>query len=467
MLSLLGLSDMKKIFTIIIMLTVFTANGKTKYIEGEGSFHVQEGDSFKLANAQLKYSAFKDIITKSLSANGFDAEFFWFKYNEKFNEFFKPTEENMRERFAKNKEPSQEQYEQFYKSMRTRKLIAKAKFGRLERVIKSYTEKKRRQDEQNFKIKYLEISATVDGRLLNRLYLNITEKKKSEPDKIYITAKVELQKLVWTELGLEQEKDFTSVVMSHWKSWLEKHLKNFKGEFLIADEDIAQGILTYMNAPIIFNNTSLESGQKHYTGSRFADTLWLHINISIKKISDNIRLQERNFQIGGGFILTNLGNKKIVHHGDFEQKTGKYSTQEPIKLSSALANAVWKMPLSGFKSIPGKMALLPRSIGRVKLEVQNIPNISELIKFTEVLSKRGLSKQFRPNILSYSGTKGTIQLEYRSSFNDMVSTLTSLNNTLTGGNSSISLLSHENPFFFALKEVKSSMDAKKAMNRNG
>ena len=201
---------MKKFVRCFILLNClvtmsFAALSAEKFVSGEGRFFAQDEDSLSFVKKQLLYSAFRDVLSKEMSAIGLDSGTFWTAYDQKFDNYFEPIKQKLKNTYkiVDGEEVSEKQKEAYQKKLRRKKLTLMAKYGRLGRAITSYSIKKMTRSTQMANSRYLNLQAKVNRKLLSSLFRKFTlSSERRRYKKLYLTVNFSLEDMSWVDLGV-------------------------------------------------------------------------------------------------------------------------------------------------------------------------------------------------------------------------------------------------------------------------
>ena len=395
---------MKNFITSLLLLISFSAFGMTS---GQGSFAPHAGDSNTFIKTQLKYQTFKSVISRELTAMNLDPQAFWQHYNNQFEDSFEVERKKLQEKFEQKSLSAKE----YQNALRTSRLSAMARYGNLNRLIKSYLIKKRSRSSNAPYIRHLKVEASVDRKALARLYFKTVQHNKNSQgyNRIYLSTEFQLQGENWGQVGVSKKSDFTETLRFHWKKWFEEHYKSIT-KVIPVEATNWEYLKNYLRIP----HSETKAG--HYDNSnapaprQFQDGLWILVKVHLKKLEGSSLSKRRTFRIEGNLIMVDLNTRKIVLHKDFSPIRKEFSFTNPHKLSSDLATLIWKLPLPTFKSKPSRTAI---NIKRMGLAIREIDSIRELLQIRELLTTRGLRLGFSPTIALYSGRYGIIELQYQ------------------------------------------------------
>ena len=160
------------VFFILFATCLYGQSNRSQYINGEGHFTSEEGDSLNFIRNQLLSSAFKDILSKELKNLGLDADLFWLRYDQKFNQSFEPTKEKLEKQYGAQKR------KEFKKALRIKRRVAQRNYANIHRAIGQYSVKKTSRSPRFPKSHTISVQAKVNRSVLHRIYLNFTTEAK-------------------------------------------------------------------------------------------------------------------------------------------------------------------------------------------------------------------------------------------------------------------------------------------------
>ncbi len=445
------------LLALFFFSSLFSANAAT-FVDGEGHFYAKDSDSLSFVKKQLLSSAFRNVMTKELEGMGLDAKLFWQQYDKKFDEYFESIKQSLKEKY-KIDDPNTSQVKRgnYQDALRTRRLNAKATYGRLQRAIISYSIKKMSRSTQMANSRYLSLSARVDKKMLRNFYFKFTREGETRHFKtLYISADFNLKSMTWLDAGVEVESDFTAVVKEHWKTWLKQNLGNYVDNIEIADVVAEEKLKAYLALPedagkTIAKSEGAEENSDAGIADPFEDSLWLKLSTTLQSMGSNDLLSERKFKVSGDFVLLDLKTNKLVRHFDFVTETKSYKTGDNHQLSSSLASLVYRMPMTDFQEFGNTLVNLPPKMKRVILTVNNVDTVQDLITLKDFLLNKGLAQRFAPTLQTYTGRDGRISLGYQGDNESVVQVLMKLNNQDIGNKKIMVIESPDNPFVLTIK----------------
>lgn len=414
---------LKYLFLILISISAFAADNYTK---GDGRFYSTDDDSLNFIKEELIYLGFTDVISKKLEEAGLNKELFWQKYEEKFQASFKSIEENLRKKYKIDEDPSAKDKEKFTKEIRRKRLVFKRRFGNLKSVIQSYSIDKTSRSAKNPKIRYIKLQAKVNEQLLSKIYYSYVQGKKTgDYGTLYIHVDYNLADASYTELGISNEKDFADVVNNAWlKDFSRTKPANIKNIEILAGEKLDK-LVEYLKLP--YERMIQEIPQE------FVNSLYLKVDVSIKKINANLDVNKYVFEFDGGMFLQDLQNLQILSSANFKKETQDFTlTKSNSKLGNMIATFVYKIPMSAFNQINSKIKNIPpmTSIQRVALyDFKNIKSVYELI---DLLKNKGIKYSLNARLESVGRSKAEIIVFYDGIQTDLKSILSGIKSAKSG-----------------------------------
>ena len=427
------------------------------YVEGRGYFAVQKGDGSGLIKKQLKYLAFKDILSKEIIRIGQNPTPFWEKYEKRFQFYFAPIEKKLKKQLLNSEDLTPEKKEIYRKSLRRKYLYAQIRFGNLNRMIKSYVEKKYGRSKDNPQVRYLDIIASVDRQRLRRWYFRMTKNEQREAyRRIFLSTNFKLIRENWNGLGVAEKDDFTEVVRKYWKKWFDEHREQSSEEVVLMSENMLEDLQKYLWVP----RREVKSGNYQNSNQpprkHFTDGLWIHLNLSIHKMSENITTRQKIFRMTGSFLFMDINNRKFIDHKMLFLPNKTYDSSDMQKLSSALAQQAWGLPLPHFQELKYLFKQRPRyNIQRMGLAFKNLENIKNMYQIQELLVDQGINFNLSPTIVFYNGSQGIIELGYRRKSEKLLPFLESLHRKKI--NPDTILLKSES-YVFTLQKIQGVLD---------
>ncbi|GAB4014561.1 MAG: hypothetical protein Fur0010_12790 [Bdellovibrio sp.] len=381
-------------------------------IEGEGRFFSKDEDSLVFIKQQLLYQSFRQIVTKEMEALGLDTKVFWQKYEEQFENYFRPVEEKLKEKLRP--EESAKNRVEFEKTLRTQKLNALSRYGKIQRAIQSYSIKRMTRSPQVPNSRFMTVEAKVDRKNLTELYMNFIRVGSDKGyEKLFLVTDFQLLNASWTDTGVEIERDFTSVVNEHWKKWLIENGGLGNTEVFIADSSAQSNF-----DERIQRSESLTDGNE-------GGELWLKVGLRLNKSSEDLVLQKRTFQVSGEYVLLDSKTNYILDKGDFPIEIGTFSTHDLHQFSSQLASMIYRLPVSFW----GKFSQIlssPIPSQFLKVRLTNISNIQDAILVSHLINQYGVVKKANAGLIKAVGSEAEIGVRFFGDGQEMLKMLQGL-----------------------------------------
>ncbi len=389
-------------------------------VQGEGRFYAHPDDSLSFIKSQVIHQGFLDVLSKEFDAMGLNKELFWQKYDEKFNASFEPVISALKAKYnIESEEVTKKDKENFEKSLRLKKLVAKKKFGSLNRVIQSYGIKRYTRSQQNPNARYVKLDARVNRVVLSKIYYNyIRGKRSSDYGSLFLNIKYKLKNCNYSDLGVEKEKDFTEVVNNHWLKWFSENKPGNIANIEILKEDKLARLNDYFKLP--YERMISEIPEV------FVNSLYFNIEIVIEKIGQNEKYNDYEFRFSGGGFLLDLQSNNILAQMEFPFETKQYRKLKYEKLSTVLANYVYRMPFNEFSVLKRKIKDIPpmNSIHRVSLF--DFSNMQDIDNFLELIKARGVKNSLNARLESIGTNRAEIVIFMDGEMTELKTLLSSL-----------------------------------------
>lgn len=403
-----------RFFILLCFFCNFVVAGESDLkFDGEGRFISEEGDSLPFVKEQLLFNAFQDVITKYLKKQDLNADLFWEKHNQKFENFFKHVEKDLRDNFQTIGPETGENLVKLEKEIRVKKLERKAQYGMLNRVIKSYSINSMTRAPNMPKARYINISAQVDNNLLNQIYFDYASPKKLVKGyNLYLLPLFSLSNMSWSDTGVDTMKSFSMVVSDHWKKFLEEGLKDQINQIILLNEDSQADLRS------VFEGTRRdkgffelgEIGKSNFSG--LDDGFLLLVKVKMKKISEKILLKKIQIELDLNYVLVDMRNNKIIDFSDIPKKQTSFLTDNSSQLSSSVATSIYRMPLEEFSRIKRDINENLRNANVGYLKVNNINTVEDLFGLQETLRSKGVPFQLSSKIHSLNANEGVLEFEF-------------------------------------------------------
>jgi hypothetical protein len=425
-------------------------------VEGEGRFTNTADDNIGFIKQQLMFKAVQDVYTRELKNLGLDSNLFWKKFDEKFDKYFSSVIPGIREEEKLSNGQSSPEFE---KKLRLKRLTMYSKFGRLDRAIVGFSERRSGKVNGAPNTRFLHIAAKVDQQMLNSIYYRfIVDQAERKFSQMLISFEPKLANCNWADLGVENPKDFTQAVESHWLKQIQDELADQVDKIQMATPKDMEEINDYLKT-----NFALKSSGSFGEG-KYQSTVLMTINVQITKNFDEVNDSEREFSFEGYFIVTDLTSSKVIQHFDFPIQKNRLSYAEGQQLGSNIASIIAKLPSLEFNQTKKLLANSVRFNGMVQLSVDRISTIYDYLSFVEFLQARlaGFRPQISHNV--FSGEQAVLDVWFEGEQDKVKEAVKALNQQRVAGNVWTSIPDADNPLKITLitKEVVEKAPSEKA-----
>ncbi|HAZ14356.1 MAG: hypothetical protein A2X86_19200 [Bdellovibrionales bacterium GWA2_49_15] len=402
---------------LILAAPLALAEDRPAMVEGEGQFISRPSDDSQFVKRQLYASAIEDIYTKVMTEMGLDNELFWKKYNARFDEIFRATTEELKQKYLLQDEKNIEKhpkYAQYESELRDARLNQRAKFGALARSILSYSEKRQSRSTTNPLQRFLTLGAKVDKKAINACFYRFTSESKTRNfTTLFVSANLTLNGVEWKNLGVEQAGDFTTVIDEHWRKWLADTLKAQLTEVKV----LGPGQSEEFQATLRADNAVTEQLGPRTINKRLPleleDALWMKVQVRLEAQPQNEPGGGFNLRIDGDHVLIDLKTRDVIHSQDFPSTIQKIEATTSQTLSSNIASTIYRIPLTSWEGLAKSLANLPEVNGYLVLEVQKVGSISHVYTLLDMLSQKGAGQGFLGRLETYDGQQARILLRYQ------------------------------------------------------
>ncbi len=451
-------------FAILSLLLLSGQSYAARMVFGEGRFYSQDDDSLTFCKKQLLFSAFQNVISSELTAMGHDSKLFWQQFDEKYDKYFESIESSLKSKYRIDEaeadaqgKPKLSNYEikknkeTYKKQLRHKRLLQKTQYMNVTGVVSQYKVKKMTRSTQYPNSRYLSLYAKVNRRKLNKIYYNLTHVGQIKTYKnLYITAKFNLVGASWSDVGVEVLNEFEGTIMNHWKKWFEGSLNNYVTNVVITGDSEERNLSEFFKlSKDAQKSVGLVAQESNIPVGPYTDSMWLRVNIDIKKRSANTLQGTRGYSFSGDYVLLDLTDNSLIDHYDFSLPTQNFSTETDRKLRSSVATAIYTIPLQNFATIKNKMSKISLHRKTVGLTVKNVDKLTTVFMLEKLLVRKGVTLQLKSKLDRFSGNEAQLSLE----FVGKISNITDLLKSLKGEefeNYKVEIKDDTNPLIFSV-----------------
>lgn len=379
-------------YKILIAFVILSSNiFASDFVKGKGKFISKEGDKLSFVKEQLLHQAFLDIVSKSMVNLGLDNDLFWKNYNEALNRRVTKYEEEITLKYEKEEKDLAKMKDE----IRYRKLSFIRRFGKINSLIQSYSVKSMTRSSNNPNYRYITVEAKINKNNLSRLYSKYTSNQSSSlVDSLVINVDFSNKLFNYSDIGVDKDSDFTSVIEDNWKTWFKENKSvNIKSVESV-DESEAEEL-------------EKVAGISEDFPQKYENSLYLKIAVNMKKIASSQELRTFSFYFQVNGFLLDIKSNKVLKSFTIEESDKSYSNIDLEKFSSVLANFIYRMPMGEFSSISRSLKSLRTSQNQFDINFINYKNLSQVNSFKAKIEQRGikysLNSKFTkvsPNFLS-------------------------------------------------------------------
>lgn len=407
---------MKWILILVLMIGTAYANDFTK---GEGRFVSKDEDAHNFVKQQLIHEGTLNIVKKEIKALGLNSELFFQKYNEKLNDRNLDIEKNLIAKLNITDESKSKEKKNFQKIFRFKKLRYRRTFGRLNTVISKYTIKKISRSQKYPNYRYIRMEASVNTQLLNKIYYKyVSGRKRSDYGSLFLNVNYKLSGITYSELGIENESDFSNVITNNWINWFSKNKPmNIANIERLSDE----------------NTKRLEEYQKLTSEVMlanipevFVNSLLLDVQVEIVRDNFDKRKSEYTFKYIGAGYLKDLQSNLIVETYKFNGKEKKIKIEKDLNIANIIVNDVYRMALGSFPGIIKSVKNITNINSVQRIVLTDFPNMGKVMKLVDLIQDRGVKYSVKAEIESISKNKTEVVFYFDGKKTDLITLLNKL-----------------------------------------
>jgi hypothetical protein len=377
------------------------------------------------AKKELLHLATLKSLEKFLPEMGYKNEEFNEKLQTQFNDYFsKYKESKLIEKFGSNYKTilSEEEKKAFIASLETEKHNLFIRFSRTNELLRSHSFVLIKQDEKEPTRWNAKVNLDIDKIKLDKFLRKTVMGETKAFFKIILISEIDPHGFSWSDLGLDNEKIFLKPLNDSWLKWIDDNLPSTVEEVVVCDSEC----LTF------YNKWSENESNAIVIPEEYGHSVFLKVNILLKRIEMVENLQESTFDWEGRTILHDVGTKRILASFPLPQEKRTFRQLDQKAVNSGLASSLYRSPLTAFMQFNRK---LEEKIGfnRVsKLVIKGFRNLDEVHLLMEKLKTRGSSLGLDVSLDNFSKDEANLLCFYRGeekSFTDLLSGLKELKST--------------------------------------
>lgn len=402
---------MKQIVLLILTLlslNVFSADS----LSGKGRFVSDKSDRLSLVKQQLLHSAYIDVVTKAMKQFGLDNELFWKNYNEALAKRIESYEASVKAKYEESKKDISEAKDE----IRYKKLNITRKFGNIASLIQSYSVKSMTRSSSNPNYRYISIDAKVSKDNLSKLYYRFASNKGSTlVDSLLIHVDFNNKLFNYSEIGVDRDTDFTSVIEDNWKAWFKDNRPaNIKAVDILNESDSEE--------------IEKSAGVTKDFPEKYENSLYLKVIVNMKKLSSNPDLKTFSFYFQVSGFLMDIKSNRILKSFNVEQTDKEYNNIDMDKFSSVLANFIYRMPMTEFKYASNKLKNLRQVENNLFINLINYKNLAQVNDIRSKIEQRGIKyslstklSKIAPNFVTLSTVSSASLVELNTILKELYS----------------------------------------------
>lgn len=458
---------MKNFILLILMTFSFHLVAADRYINAEGRFWAKDDDNLVFVKNQLLYNAFVEVISKELKAANLDAESFWQKYDQKFNESFKSTEEKLAKKYGltgdeANQDISQPKKEEYLQELRRVKLEKKRNYGSIQKLIRSFAIKKMSRSPQYPQSRFISIEAKVDKVSLNKVYYRfMREKQNVSFESMYLYFDYNLKDASWSDLGVDSKATFVNVVNDSWEKWFQDNRpSNVKDVYLLSEAESKELDRHFSIAKDLLGAQ---------VNSKFRDSIALIVRINISKKSGRADLKTTVFGYDIGLALYDLSTNTILDKADINGGEKTYGAEVSSDLSNLIANYLYRVPLSEFGQLAKKVADVQPPSQIRKISLSSFKNMEQVFRFGDFLEENGVKLRLKTELGEFSANESTLIVYFNGDETNLINYINSIKSQLNNTDMSFDIPDANNPLglsFVKLKDLPSKSGVESSTSKD-
>ena len=270
--------------------------------------------------------------------------------------------------------------------------------------------------------RYIKIDAKVNKENLSKFFYRFMGNKTTNLiDSLYMNIEFDNKLFNYSEIGVDKDSDFTSVIKDNWEDWFEKNKPSNIKNLEILTEDEAQELEKL-------------AGNKEQSdlSNKYSNSLYLKIVVQMKKTSYNAELNSYSFYFSVNGFVMDIKSNRVIKSFNVDEEEKVYESIKMETFSSTLANHIYRMPMTSFSELIQKFKNLRALDNDLFVNLINYKNLGQVYNFRSELSKRGIKYSLQSVISKLSA--GQARLDVSSSAN-LLELKTLVNSIYSGKNS--------------------------------
>jgi hypothetical protein len=369
----------------------------------------------------LLHSTVLQVIEQNGAEIGIDVLAFRAKLEERFNQYFGLLKTSrLSQKFGKNyaSELTEEQKKAFLDGIELTKAKEFREFSRLSSLLDSYSFKSLEKDPEGpWKgVIALNLNKSKLFRFNERLLLNEDRWFK----KLFIIPEINLIGLNWSQLGLEQQANFSEPLLNSWFKRVENSAPSNLDEIVPCSKSCSDEFYRWLQIP---QDQGMEISSLALNG------LWLKVSFNIRKMTMRADINEWQFEWDGSTILLDANTKDVLASYDMLREIKTWRGLDQKGLNSALASALYRSALDPLDRSIRKIQESQRLNRVSRLVIHGQQNLDDVISLIELLRKEGGPLFLNPRLDNFSQKEAQLLCFYRGeekSFIDLLSRLKEL-----------------------------------------
>lgn len=233
--------------------------------------------------------------------------------------------------------------------------------------------------------------------------------------KLYLNVDYQLIGTTYTELGVENENDFSKVVSSKWLEWLEKNKPSNISDVVILSKSEQSKLSDYQK---MSSEEMLER-----TPTIFENSLLLDIQIKVVREKLDKRKKQYTFRYMGSGFLRDLQSNHVIDTYEFNEQVKTYTVTPDVYLANIIVNHVYGMAVGSFPRIISSVKSIANITAVDRVIVENYPNIRTVLSLAELLENRGIRYSLKAQVESISKNRAELIVHYDGKKSDIKSLL--------------------------------------------